>query len=128
MSTYPFVELPEQPVDGRLYHHARRDLLSALIPTPFPSNHANCMVELENGDLLCVWFAGSCEGNGDISIVQSRFDRKAGEWGTARQITFDDQRAEQNPALFQNPDGTLWLLYPAQLSRQVLPNETFNLQ
>ncbi len=118
----------EQPVDGRLYAYPRRGTLEALIPTPFRSNHAVCMIELRNGDLLCVWFAGSDEGNGDISIVQSRFSALTQTWSDAVQITHDTTRAEQNPSLFRHPNGELWLVYAAQISRQELTGERFNLQ
>ena len=127
MSYIPYKTM-EQPIDGRLYAYSRRDTLEALIPTPFRSNHAVCMIELKNGDLLCVWFAGSDEGNGDISIVQSRFSSAAQCWSEAVQITHDATRAEQNPSLFRHPNGDLWLVYPAQISRQELTGERFNLQ
>lgn len=85
------------------------------IPTPAPSNHASNLLELENGDLLCTWFAGSMEGTPDISIYLSRFDRSRGLWQEAVKMSDDPHRSEQNPALFQHPSGEIWLLYTAQL-------------
>ena len=61
-------ELQALPFDGRLYHDPLLDTTQALIPTPFESNHAADLVELPDGSLLCVWFAGTDEGNADISI------------------------------------------------------------
>jgi predicted neuraminidase len=84
------------------------------IPTRCPSNHASNLLELDNGDFLCTWFAGSMEGSSDISIYLSRFDRGRGEWGDAVKMSDDAGRSEQNPALFSHPSGEVWLLYTAQ--------------
>ena len=68
-----YIEIPTLSGDGRLHHHALLDTFEALIPNaPYNSCHAADLLELQNGDLLCVWFAGSDEGNADISIVGSR--------------------------------------------------------
>ncbi len=128
MRTKQMVTVPCQPMDGKLYYYERTGKVEALIPTPFRSNHACCMSECDNGNLICVWFAGSDEGNGDISVALSQFDAEKGVWSEAHQITSDEQRAEQNPALFRHPNGELWLVYPAQMSRQAMSGETFNLQ
>nr|WP_319483368.1 sialidase family protein [uncultured Cohaesibacter sp.] len=88
---------------------------SRAIPTPCLSNHASNLMELENGDLLCTWFGGSMEGSSDISIYLSRFDKAAGAWSEAVKMSDDEDRSEQNPALFRHPSGQIWLLYTAQL-------------
>lgn len=50
------------------------------LPTTYRVNHAPCLTELDNGDLLAVWFAGHTEeGRSDIEIVMSRL--KAGKLG-----------------------------------------------
>ena len=116
------------PKDGHLYVDPRRGCAEGLIPTEMPSNPAVSLVELGDGDLLAALFAGSDEGNPDICIWQSRFDSASGRWGPAQQVTDDDDRAEQNPALYLLPSGELWLLYPAQLARRPGRVETFNLQ
>lgn len=120
--------MPKLKHDGLLYYNESRDITESIIPTSFKSNHASCMLETCDGNLLCVWFAGSDEGNADISIVRSIFDCKKGQWEKAEQITFDSNRSEQNPSLFQHPNGEIWLLYTAQLARQKAKEEFFNLQ
>lgn len=128
IKNYKTIFVPKLKHDGLLYYNESRDITESIIPTSFKSNHASCMLETCDGNLLCVWFAGSDEGNADISIVRSIFDCKKGQWEKAEQITFDSNRSEQNPSLFQHPNGEIWLLYTAQLARQKAKEEFFNLQ
>jgi len=46
----------------------------------------------------------------------SRLEKGSGEWTQAEKLSDDPSRSEQNPVLFQEPDGRLWLMYTAQLS------------
>ncbi len=85
------------------------------IPTPCTSNHASNLIEVEGGDLLCTWFGGSMEGSSDISIYLARFSAADGAWFPAEKMSDDPDRSEQNPVIFKNTDGQLWLLYTAQL-------------
>ena len=57
------IDLPTLGDDGRLYRDTALNLVESLIPNPWESCHAPDLLELENGDLLCCWFAGSREGN-----------------------------------------------------------------
>ncbi|KAK4499710.1 hypothetical protein PRZ48_010228 [Zasmidium cellare] len=84
------------------------------IPAATPQCHASNLLILDNGDLLCAWFGGSQEGKPDISIYLAR--KAAGEqsWSKATRATFDTSRSEQNPVLFQTPEGNLWLLHTSQ--------------
>ena len=71
---------------------------------------------LGNGDLGLVWFGGTQEGVGDISIWFSRLPTGREQWSTPIQLSDDPTRSEQNPVLFNAPTGQLWLLYTAQLA------------
>jgi predicted neuraminidase len=75
-----WIELNTLTSDGRLYHNNLLDTIEALIPNPFVSSHAADLLELPNGDILCCWFAGSDEGNADISIVMSRLNADSKQW------------------------------------------------
>ncbi|MGY4691674.1 sialidase family protein [Salibacterium sp. K-3] len=86
------------------------------IPSLFPHNHASNLLSLSNGDLLCVWFGGSREGKSDISILCSRLDKGSADWSEPEVLSNDSTRSEQNPILFEHPNGDLWLLYTAQNS------------
>lgn len=88
----------------------------ANIPTLYPHNHASNLCALKNGDMLCVWFAGSREGKSDISILCSRLNKGSTVWSEPIVLSEDSGRSEQNPILFENPNGELWLLYTAQVS------------
>lgn len=123
-----YVELNRMEKDGRLYRNGLLDTVESLLPNQYDSVHAADLLELENGDLLACWFAGSNEGNADISIAVSRL--KAGEstWSKDEIVSDDPSRSEQNPSLFQAPNGEIWLMYTAQVSRTPENNPTWNLQ
>ena len=83
---------------------------------------------LENGDLLCCWFAGSREGNADISIAVARLPADAEQWEQPVIVSDDPTRSEQNPSLFQNPNGDIWLMYTAQAAKKPDDNSDDSLQ
>lgn len=124
-----YIEIPTISADGRLHHHQLIDTVEALIPnTPYNSCHAADLLELANGDVLCVWFAGSDEGNADISIVGSRLKAGESQWSEPVMLSDDATRSEQNPSLFQHPNGDIWLMYTAQVARTPEMPSNFNLQ
>lgn len=86
------------------------------IPILKEHNHASNLLVLENGDLLCTWFGGSREGKADISIMVSRFDHETKVWSVPVIVSDDPERSEQNPILFRNSNGQMWLVYTAQIS------------
>lgn len=90
--------------------------VEAYLPSDCIQNHAANLLPLENGDLLCVWFAGTQEGISDIHIYMSRLNKGETEWSKTVKLSEDPTRSEQNPILFHAPDGKLWLLYTAQKS------------
>lgn len=122
------IELNTLEENGCLYHNPVLNTVEALIPNPFDSAHAADLLELPNGDLLACWFAGSSEGNADISIALSRL--KAGEstWSVGKIVSDDPTRSEQNPSLFLHPNGEIWLLYTAQTAWAPDNDREFNLQ
>jgi predicted neuraminidase len=88
----------------------------AFIPSPCVQNHAANLMPLAGGDLGCVWFGGTQEGMSDISVWFSRLPRGSTQWAPAEKLSDDSRRSEQNPVLFPAPDGTLWLMWTAQLA------------
>ncbi|MFD2706260.1 sialidase family protein [Salibacterium lacus] len=91
-------------------------LTETKIPSLFSHNHASNLLSLSNGDLFCVWFGGSREGKSDISVLCSRLEKGSSSWSEPEVLSGDPKRSEQNPVLFEHPDGALWLLYTAQHS------------
>ncbi len=104
-------------MDGRL--RSRDDgtgITEALLPSPCVQNHAANLMVLPSGDLGCVWFGGTQEGKGDISIYMSRLQSGTQTWSQPVRLSDDPARSEQNPILFCAPDGAIWLLHTAQRS------------
>ncbi|WP_378955894.1 exo-alpha-sialidase [Pelosinus sp. sgz500959] len=102
---------------GHLYQVENdSERIEALLPNHCVQSHASNIMPLDNGDFLCVWFAGSQEGIADISIYMSRLCQGQSEWTEPVKMSEDPTRSEQNPILFPTPDGKLWLLYTAQKS------------
>lgn len=90
--------------------------LEGFIPTPCVQNHAAFLMPLPGGDLGCVWFGGTQEGVPDISVRFSRLAPGAAAWSAPETLSDDPTRSEQNPLLFNAPDGALWLLWTAQIA------------
>lgn len=86
----------------------------AFLPIGLPSSHASNLLQLRNGDLLCVWFAGTWEGESGVSIVLSRLDRGWKQWTKPQVIDSHVDESYQNPMLFEAPDGTLHLYHTTQ--------------
>ena len=126
--SHTIIDLPSVRDDGRLYRDTALNFVESLIPNPWNSCHAPDLLELENGDLLCCWFAGSCEGNADVSIAVSRLSEDSSQWETPVIVSDDPTRSEQNPSLFLHPNGEIWLMYTAQVSRDPNNPTSDNLQ
>lgn len=91
-------------------------VLTAMLPSSCPQNHAANILPLPDGSLLCVWFGGTQEGIADISVWSSRLAAGCDTWNEAVKLSDDPSRSEQNPVLFLAPDNVLWLLWTAQVS------------
>ena len=114
-----YVTLPGLTSDGKLYFNEDMNTVEAKIPAgSYLTCHSPAMVELPNGDLLCCWFAGSYEGEPDVSIVCARLPKGADRWTEPVLVSGDPERSEQNPSLFNGPDGAVWCMYTAQLARE----------
>ncbi|MEK1893690.1 MAG: exo-alpha-sialidase [Rhizobium sp.] len=88
----------------------------AYLPSPCIQNHAANLAFLPEGTLTCVWFGGTMEGMGDISIYMSRLAPGASRWSQPEKMSDDPAKSEQNPLIFNAPDGKVWLLYTSQTS------------
>jgi predicted neuraminidase len=88
----------------------------AYLPSPCIQNHAANLAFLPDGTLTCVWFGGTMEGMGDISIYMSRLEANSDQWSAPEKMSDDPAKSEQNPLIFKAPDGNVWLLYTSQTS------------
>src|SRR6218665_683488 len=113
--------LPAQTIPalmtGRLAPDERiADGSYAFLPSPCIQNHAANLAFLADGTLTCVWFGGTMEGMGDISVYISRLAPGADTWSEPEKLSDDPAKSEQNPLIFTAPDGKIWLLYTSQTS------------
>lgn len=90
------------------------DRQEGFLPSHAIQTHASFLLQLKNGDLTCVWFAGTEEGKPDVSIYFSSLPKGSDQWTPEQKISDDPTRSEQNPVLFETPTGELWVLYTAQ--------------
>ena len=109
----PALRAAQRSPDGRFEFEAQ--FVSA---APGQSVHAASMVELANQDLRAVWFSGSREGAGDVTIQTAVLDHRSGQW-QAEQVMFERHQIERglwryvkkigNPVIARAPDGSLCL-------------------
>ena len=103
----------QRSVDGRFLFDAQ--FVSA---APGQAVHAASIVELSDGHLRAVWFSGSREGAGDVSVQTAVMDADTLQWG-AETTLFERHQIERslwryvkkigNPVVARAPDGALWL-------------------
>ena len=86
----------------------------AFLPCTTVQNHAANLCRLPGGALACVWFGGTMEGMGDISVYMSRLEPGSDRWSEVEKLSDDATKSEQNPLLFVASDGRVWLLYTSQ--------------
>jgi predicted neuraminidase len=72
--------------------------------------HASSILELENGDLLCVWYGGSSESATDVKVWFSR--KSLGDKWTSPVVIADGHgNSVWNPVLFQPRGGDVMCFY-----------------
>jgi len=92
--------------DGPLYE------AEVVMPPVQMHVHGSSIVETPGGDLLAAWFYGKGEKTDDTLIIQGA-RKKKGESGWSEPFTMADSQdlPDQNPVLFVDPRGTLWLFW-----------------
>ncbi len=101
--------LAEQP-----FHRAE-----LIFPLEKWHNHASCIVEAPNGDLLVTWYHGSGERTADDVIVEgARKVKGAKEWRPRFLMADTPGFPDTNPALFIDARQRLWLLWPVILANR----------
>ncbi len=104
-------------MDGMIASHTgEAHRLDAFLPSPCVQNHAANLAFLADGTLTCVWFGGTMEGMGDISIYLSRLTPGSAAWSAPEKMSDDPAKSEQNPLIFNAPDGNIWLIFTSQTS------------
>jgi predicted neuraminidase len=82
-------------------------------------NHASCLVELDNGDLLVAWYRGTGERDADdVQILGSRLRHGTPLWEPRFLLADTPGYPDCNPALFAPADGSVWLFWPTILDHR----------
>jgi len=80
-------------------------------PEPF-HDHASCIIECPNGDLLAVWFHGKGEKVDTVSIEGARKIKGESKWRAKMLMADTPDYPDHNPCMFIDPQKRLWLLWP----------------
>jgi len=75
-----------------------------------PMSHASNILELSNGDILAVWYAGTYETSPDEAILMSRLKKDSKNWEEPRVLVDTPGKADGNPVLFED-NGKIYLFY-----------------
>lgn len=79
-------------------------------------NHASCVVECPNGDLLVTWYRGSGERTADdVAIMGARLRKGAKSWSQAFVMVDTPGFPDCNPCMAVDPKERLWLFWPVIL-------------
>jgi predicted neuraminidase len=82
-------------------------------------NHASCIIEAPDGDLLVCWFHGSGEReSNDVKIEGARRRQGAKTWSPRFTMADTPGYPDTNCAMFIDPQGRLWLLWPTILANE----------
>ena len=85
-----------------------------IFPLEKIQNHASCLVECSNGDLLVCWYHGSGEQNADdTQILGARRVKKTGNWSAPFTMADTARLPDANPCMVIDQDEKLWLFWPA---------------
>lgn len=90
-----------------------------IFPLEVWHNHASCIVETPNGDLLVCWFHGSGERTADDVKIEGARKRKGAQlWSRRFMMADTPEFPDTNCCMFIDPQGRLWLLWPTILANQ----------
>src|SRR5258706_6612120 len=103
---------PKSLCSERPFHRAE-----LLFPLETWHDHASCIVETPNSDLLVCWFHGSGERTADdVKIEGSRLRKGSHQWSPRFTMADTPDLPDGNPCLFIDPQGRLWLLHTTILA------------
>ena len=87
--------------------------IQRVIGKEFPGEykHPATVAELANGDLYIAYYGGDGEYQGDTKVFGMRLVNGATEWTAPEIIADTPNRSEGNAAVWQAPDGIVWLFY-----------------
>lgn len=78
---------------------------------PGPYKHPATIAELAGGDLYITYYSGAGEYEDDTAVYGMRLVKGETEWSKPEVIADTPGRTEGNAAVWQAPDGLVWLFY-----------------
>ena len=108
--------LIDRLADGKIRPSSVAGLQVAYLPIVFPSSHSSNLLNLSNGDLLCAYYSGRWEDKSGVAIVISRLAKGSDQWTKPEVVTQQVGVAFENPVLFEQGAGVLWLFYTSQVA------------
>ncbi len=92
---------------------------TAIFPMNSKHNHASCVVQTKEGNLLAAWYAGSGERKSDDVVIEGAWlDPRGTHWGQKFLMADTPGYPDCNPSIFAPPDGSLWLFWPTILDHR----------
>src|SRR6516225_10027580 len=80
-------------------------------------NHASCIVEAPNGDLLVCWFHGSGERTADdVKIEGARLRKGKSKWSERYTMADTPGFPDGNPCMLIDPRDRLWFIHTTILA------------
>src|SRR5438105_1368596 len=90
-----------------------------IFPPEHWHNHASCIVECANGDLLVCWYNGSGERNADdVKVLGARKQQGSKVWSKPFLLADTPGFPDTNPCLFIDPRQRLWLVWQTIIANQ----------
>ena len=90
-----------------------------IFPPEHFHDHASCIVECPDGELLACWYRGvGPEKGDDVAIMGARKPRGAAAWGKPFIMADTPGYPDDNPCMLIDPRGRLWLFWPTLLANQ----------
>jgi predicted neuraminidase len=74
-------------------------------------HHCSTLAEAPNGDLLCLWYAGSYESADDQALYLSRLPKGERAWTTPERVLHNPEQPPGNAVIYRTPDdkvGMVW--------------------
>lgn len=90
-----------------------------IFPPERNHNHASCIVECPNGDLLACWYRGvGPEKGDDVAVFGSRKIKSGKTWCKPFLMADTPGYPDDNPCMFIDPNKRLWLFWPTLIANQ----------
>jgi len=105
----------KKPIDKTVVTTSNRNEFQACFlhnPHNGPSHcHAPTILETDSGDILVAWYAYGEDETRNAALLMACRDSGEQEWSHAKPILKDSRYSLGNPVLYQEANGTIWLLY-----------------